>query len=121
MKTIKQQDEYDCGVAAVAMLAGVTYEEARTIVYPTGRSRLTKTKDLHAALSRLGREPQSKRRIGFGSKTLTDLDGDALVFVKMGKNGKGNGHWIVWDNAARKARDPAKTSTKYKIRGYLPV
>ena len=120
MKTIKQVDNNGCGVAAVATLAGVTYEEARAIIYPQGRSRLTKTRDLHAALSKLGREPQSHRRIGIGAKTLTDLEGDALVFVKMGKNGKGNGHWIVWDHAAQMVRDPDKPK-KYKIRGYLPV
>lgn len=120
MRTIKQEDDNGCGVAAVAMLAGVTYGEARAIIYPTGRSRLTKTKDLHKALRKLGRKPQSDRRIAFGAKTLGELDGDAMVFVKMGKRGKGNGHWVVWDHAARKVRDPDKPKN-YKLIGYLPV
>lgn len=120
MKTIEQQDENGCGVAAVAMLTGVSYDEARAVIYPSGRSRLTKTKDLHAALIELGRIPLSERRIGFTSNTPEDLDGDALIFVKMGKKGKGNGHWIVWDHAARTLRDPDKPRP-FRVKGYLPV
>lgn len=120
METIKQEDENGCGVAAVAMLAGVTYEEARAVVYPSGRSRLTKTKEFHDALIKLGRRPLSERRIGFGSKTPDDLDAEALIYVKMGKKGQGNGHWIVWDNAARELRDPSQPKP-YKRKGYLAV
>lgn len=120
MRTIRQEDENGCGVACVAMLAGVTYSEARTIVYPNGRAKLTNTKILRAALLQLGRKPLSETRISLRSKTLDDLDRDALIFVKMGKKGKGNGHWIVWDNAARKERDPDDRKP-YKIMGYLPV
>jgi hypothetical protein len=120
METVEQEDENGCGVAAVAMLTGVTYSEARDVIYPNGRSKLTRTKDLHAALIKLGRKPLSERRIGFRFKTPDDLDVDALIFVKMGKKGKGNGHWIVWDNAARELRDPDEPRP-YQVKGYLPV
>ena len=120
MENVEQEDENGCGVAAVAMLAGVSYGEARNIIYPNGRSKLTGTKSLHAALVKLGRKPLSDRRIGFRSKTPDDLDVDALIFVKMGKKGKGSGHWIVWDNAARKLRDPDQPR-HYQIKGYLPL
>lgn len=120
METVEQEDANGCGVAAVAMLAGVTYGEARDVIYPNGRSKLTKTKDLCAALVRFGRKPLSERRIGFRSKAPNDLDVDALIFVKLGKKGQGNGHWIVWDNAARTLRDPDKPRP-YQIKGYLPV
>ena len=121
METIEQKDENGCGIAAVAMLAGVSYDVARAVIHPSGRSKLTKTKDLHAALVKLGRMPLSERRIGFRSITHKDLDVDALIFVKMGKKGKGNGHWIIWDNAARVLRDPDQTTKPFQIRGYLPV
>ena len=95
MRIVKQREENDCGVACVAMLAGTSYEEARTVIYPKGRSKLTKTKDLHEALIKLGRKPLSDRRQPFGSKTPRDLNTDALIFVEM-DNGDDSKHWVVW-------------------------
>lgn len=120
MKTIKQQEENDCGVACVAMLTGSSYDEARAVVYPKGRSKLTKTKDLSKALLKLGRKPLSNRRQPFGSKTPRDLDTDALVFVEM-DDGNDSKHWIVWDAKAKKLRDPYHTKHDHYLRGYLAV
>lgn len=102
------------------MLAGVSYDEARAVIYPSGRSKLTKTNDLHAALMKLGRKPLSTRRQPFGSKTLDDLQTDALVFVEM-DDGEGSKHWVVWDAKAKKLRDPYHTKHEHRLRGYLPV
>ena len=120
MKTIKQKEENDCGVACVAMLTGKTYEEARADIYPSGRSKLTKTKDLSKALVKLGRKPLSDRRQPFGSKTPRDLDTDALVFVEM-DDGNDSKHWVVWDAKAKKLRDPYYTKHDHHLRGYLAV
>lgn len=120
MKTIKQKEENDCGVACVAMLAGVAYDEARAIIYPNGRSKLTKTKDLSAALKKLGREPLTDRRQPFGSQVLHDLETDALVFVEM-NNDNASKHWVVWDAKAKKLRDPYHTKYKHAPRGYLAL
>lgn len=121
MKTIKQKNLNDCGVACVAMLARVDYQDAFDAIHPTGRSKLTHTKDLHVALERLGRKPLTKTRIGFRSKAPDDLNNDALIFVKMGKKGKRGGHWIVWDAKAKKLRDPDRPEKPYLIKGYLEV
>jgi ABC-type bacteriocin/lantibiotic exporter with double-glycine peptidase domain len=120
MKTIKQKEENDCGVACVAMLTGTSYDEARAAIYPKGRSKLTKTKDLHSALVKLGRKPLSVRRQPFASKTLRDLDTDALVFVEM-DDGDDSKHWVVWDAKAKKLRDPYRTKHEHRLRGYLAV
>lgn len=120
MKTIKQREENDCGVACVAMLAGTSYDEARAVIYPKGRSKLTKTKDLSKALVKLGRKPLSDRRQPFGSKVPQDLDTDALVFVEM-DNGDDSKHWIVWDAKAKKLRDPYHAKHEHRFRGYLAV
>lgn len=66
------------------MLAGVSYEIARDEIYPSGRTRLTHTKDLHATLTRLGRQPSSTRRIGFSSKSYADLECDARRHSTIG-------------------------------------
>lgn len=120
MTTIEQREENDCGVACVATLTGATYDEARRIIYPNGRSKLTKTADLHAALKKLGRKPLTETRQPFHGKTLRDLDTDALVFVEMA-NGNDSKHWVVWDAKAKKVRDPYHTKHRHRLRGYLAV
>lgn len=119
MKTIEQRDGNDCGVACVAMLAGVKYKVAHAVIYPEGRSRKTRTKDLHDALVELGRKPLATRRKPFGSKKLADLETDALVFVEIRKiEAK---HWVVWDAAKKKVRDPYPTKEGFDRLGYLPI
>lgn len=121
MKTIKQRGENDCGVACVAMLTSVPYDEAKRVVYGTGRPRLTKTKELHRALQALGRMPQTERRQQIGKKVLLDLYEDALVFVEGTNNGITFKHWIVWDARKRIVRDPYHTKKRYRLRGYLSM
>lgn len=120
LKTIKQIEENDCGVACVAMLADVSYAIARATIYPKGRSKLTKTKDLSEALRKLGRQPLSNRRQPFNSKKPHDLDTDALVFVEL-KNRQNSKHWVVWDAKSRELRDPYHTKYEHKLRGYLAL
>jgi len=120
MKTIEQREENDCGVACVAMLTTGNYDKAFEVIHPSGRSKLTKTADLHAALIALGREPLTNTRQPFHGKSLCDLGHDALVFVKM-INGRNSNHWVVWDAKAKKLRDPYHTKYEHKLRGYLAI
>ena len=120
METIRQRDGKDCGVACVAMLTGTGYEQVRHIIYPSGKSRLTYTRDLYAALRELGREPLTKTRLPFRANNSANLEKDALIFVKMGKKGQGNGHWVVWDASASKVRDPGRKNP-YVEKGYLQL
>lgn len=120
MKTIIQRGENDCGVACVAMLADVSYEKARNAIYPKGREKLTKTKDLLIALTALGRKPLSYRRKPFGTKSPDDLDKDALMFAML-DNQEGSKHWVVWDSKKRKVREPYPNKLTYRLRGYLCV
>ena len=121
MRTVKQKDKNGCGVACVAMLTNVSYEEARDVIYRAGRSRLTKTEDLYIALKALGRNPLSKTRRGFYSTKLHELKTDALVFVELDDDGDNPKHWMVWDAAAKKLRDPDNRKLPYRLRGYLAV
>lgn len=119
MKTVEQREHNDCGVACVAMLAGVKYTVARAAVYGDGRSKLTRTKDLHDALVGLGRKPLATRRTPFRSREVDDLDKDALIFVELKRCG--SKHWVVWDCMAKKVRDPVASKPKHKLLGYLLV
>lgn len=121
LKTVRQSDEKGCGVACVAMLTGVSYAEAREVIYPSGRLRLTRTKDLAVALKVLGRKPLSERRRGFGLTTVNELETDALVFVELIQDSGNFKHWMVWDAQAKKLRDPDGRKLPYRLRGYLAV
>lgn len=121
MKLILQDDEDNgCGVACVAMIAGVDYAEARKVIYPNGRSRLTKTRDLHDALIYFRRKPLADRRQPRGSRQIEDLDCDALVFVEIADRYKAK-HWMVWDSRAKQLLDPLGGKRKVRFLGYLPV
>ena len=121
MKTVRQEDENDCGVACVAMLTGADYAEVRNALYPLGRVRKLKTAELCAALKAFGRKPVGDRRRPFGAKTLQELPSDALVFVTLHNNGAEHRHWIVWDATAKKPRDPYRPKCEYDLRGYILV
>ncbi|MCK8458701.1 hypothetical protein [Sphingomonas faeni] len=122
MKTVKQKGEYDCGVACVAMLADVAYDEALKAIFPNGkRAGKTKTNALRDALVKLGRQPDTGRRKPFGSTALDDLIGDALVFVMLDDDGDEYHHWMVWDAKGRELRDPYTRTLPYRLRGYLLV
>ena len=121
MKTVRQEDENDCGVACVAMLTGASYAEVREALYPAGRVRKLKTAELCAALKAFGRKPAEGRRQPFSGKELKDLTADALVFVTLHNNGTENRHWIVWDFKAQKPRDPFHPKCPYDLRGYILV
>jgi len=117
MKTVMQQFESDCGVACVAMLAGVSYDEARAAVYPDGKMRLTSSGKLRAALIKLGRTPVEGNMKAIGRKTLKSLPSDALL--KVQPTSCSTKHWVVWDHAAQAKRDPYPL--RHKVTHYLLV
>ncbi len=121
MKTIKQKHPNGCGVACVAMLADIDYDEAAAILYPSGRSRRLRTNDLRVALKKLKRKPAPGKRQLFGSTLPEDLTSDALVFVMMEEDGEEHRHWIVWDATAKKRRNPYKRNLPCRPTSYLLV
>jgi len=121
MKTIKQRRQTDCGVACVAMLAGVSYEEAWEKVHAEGPGKKTKTADLRRALQELGRTPDIGRRRSLRWTTLESLEEDALVMGWLDDGGKEYRHWIVWDAKARKPRDPYQRKLDYRPVSYLTI
>lgn len=121
MKTIKQQHDYDCGVACVAMLAGVSYETARAKLFPTGGAGMTKTKQLQKALRGLGKNPEEGRLRPLLGKRVASLEVDAIVMVKMIDDGTEYPHWIVWDAKAGQKRDPYPENRPHRATSYLTV
>lgn len=104
MKRIAQNDENGCGIACVAMIADVSYEEAQRIVFPKGRVTLTTHKHLRSALFHYGITLQTRRSL-VGVR-FNDLQRDGLVWTKIEWRGRKWLHWMVWDASSQALIDP---------------
>jgi len=119
MRRIQQRTESDCGVACVAMLACVSYEDAYKAVYGEGRKGLTSAGKLSAALSRLGRRPVKGRMVSKRMTALRSLPHDALLKVQpLTCSTK---HWVVWDKKRQMKLDPYHTTLRHKVICFLLV
>lgn len=119
MKRVEQKTESDCGVACVAMLAGVSYDEAYEAVYGSGRKGLTSSGKLRAALTKLGRPPVEGRMVSKGRTTLKSLPHDALLKVQpLTCSTK---HWVVWDRKRKMKLDTYHSPMRHKTICYLLV
>lgn len=122
MKTKRQKGKYDCGVACVAMLAGVRYRKARKAIFPGGKKPgKTRTGQLRDALKKLGLKPSEKKRQPFKSKIPPELTTNALIFATRLSGGKKHRHWMVWDLKEQKLRDPYRPKLSYDLESYLTV
>ena len=118
MRTVHQECETDCGIACVAMLAGVSYEKAKKALFPKSSPRITCSGKLFAALRKLGKRPLGDRMISVKRINLDHLRDNALVGVVVDKRYR---HWVVWDASVRKVRDPYKGEHELTVVKYMPV
>ncbi|MBU1215712.1 MAG: hypothetical protein KKA63_10785 [Gammaproteobacteria bacterium] len=93
IRRIKQRKQSDCGVACVAMTAGVTYQEAfKAFNFSKGKSSFfTTRKQLENALNKLG-----CRVTKLPFKSWAEIPGRAILPVNRGGGGSYY-HWIVFD------------------------
>lgn len=123
MAFIRQRNKKDCGVAAIAMICDVTYEEAERVIPWRRHGCLhgTDTKMLRAAAARLGYEglgtPKHQlKRLGGGS--WQDIPDNSLIKIPH-PNGSGWGwHWVAWRKG--KVYDPARGVFKPGEHGVEP-
>jgi hypothetical protein len=119
MRRVQQKNESDCGVACVAMLARVSYDEAYTAVYGEGRKGLTSSGKLRATLTKLGRPPVEGRMVSKGTRTLSSLPHDALLKVQPLKCS--TKHWVVWEKKRQMKLDPYHSTMRHEVVCYLLV
>jgi ABC-type bacteriocin/lantibiotic exporter with double-glycine peptidase domain len=103
MKRVIQEHEVGCGVACLAMLAGITFQEAAVVMFPNGRIRPARTSDIKRAAKTLGIDAGARRR-SLGKRDYRDLREDALLSVKF-RNTRW-WHWVVWDSRNKQLLDP---------------
>tara|TARA_R110000782_G_scaffold132359_5_gene224394 strand:+ start:48980 stop:49372 length:393 start_codon:yes stop_codon:yes gene_type:complete len=111
MRRIKQRYGDDCGIACVAMVAGVPYAQAaeKFSLKPNG-SRLTNTKDLITALRLLGvsvegdhLEPLPKQSYRWRAALRED---ECVAILKSPTRKNGKWHWRVYDPVRDRVVDP---------------
>lgn len=111
---VRQREEKDCGVAALAMLCDVTYDEAIRAI-PWRRVGLldgTSTKMLVAGAAKLGYEPEaSPGRLPYRLRVLpdkswTNIPNNSLVKIPHPSGPEFGWHWVVWRK--KKIYDPAR-------------
>ena len=103
MELIKQRTpDKDCGVACLAMIAGVSYEDAMVALHKDAKPRRTLLNELVAAstLLEVKLEPQLIPLLGDHIETLS---GSALVKTNITRDGW---HWVVWDAESKTVLDP---------------
>jgi ABC-type bacteriocin/lantibiotic exporter with double-glycine peptidase domain len=110
MKLIKQKTKSDCGVACLAMLAGISWGQARNALFNRGRKKdfSTTTDTMRAALRRFG--VITSKRIHRCTNPRR-LKRDALLNTNVLANG--DSHWAVWDAKSRKVLDPYYKRTRF--------
>ena len=116
MKRVPQRTQTDCGVACVAMLAGVPYEEARAAFKFRHRNQITSTKDCIKALRRLGVLVADRLR-PLGPDPVETLTCRALLKTNKRRT---CWHWTVYDPASRSIIDPS-ASHEHRVTAYLPL
>jgi hypothetical protein len=132
MKQVFQKHENGCGMACVAMVAGVSYDTACNKLFRTksGRGTYSNTSQIKKALRRADLRT-SRKCIRFknggvwsskASKISPILGTDAIMICRSKKQlGTGSWHWVVWDHRAKRLRDPQEHPLNRKITSYLPV
>ena len=120
MAFVKQRLRSDCGIAAIAMLCDVTYEEAKAAIKWRKRSSYyTYTKQIRSAAIKLGyytiSTPEHRLKVVQEPASWVDMptpgwsDFWYLIpensLVKI-KNDGGRWHWVVWRK--NKIYDPAR-------------
>lgn len=93
MERIAQRMRNDCGVAAVAMVAGVTYEEAKAAFRFRRNGYSTNADDCIKALRRLGVKT-APRFLHGEIDDLPTINSRALVKVNRSRK---NWHWVAFD------------------------
>jgi ABC-type bacteriocin/lantibiotic exporter with double-glycine peptidase domain len=97
MELVRQKDPTGCGIAVVAMIAEISYEAAKEVVFANWRRKSdfkTSTRDLIEALARLGYSTSGRLlpvRCGWsGLPSLT------IARIRYPWQSERQSHWVLW-------------------------
>jgi len=107
MKRVAQRDKNGCGVACVAMIAGISYAEACELMFPGRKGTYTRAKGLRIALEHYG--VTLGRRMPLKTASILDLKDDGIILAhteSVSEDRWTASHWIVWDSESQSSLDP---------------
>jgi ABC-type bacteriocin/lantibiotic exporter with double-glycine peptidase domain len=107
MRRVAQRDKNGCGVACVAMIAAITYEEACELMFPGRKGNYTRAKDLRTALKHYGLT--LGRRMSLKNASMSDLKHNGIILAhteSVSEDRWAGSHWIVWDSDSQASLDP---------------
>jgi ABC-type bacteriocin/lantibiotic exporter with double-glycine peptidase domain len=106
MRYIKQKHITGCGVAAVAMLTGVSYDKALKVVRPDrkpGDCACTSLKDMISGIETLGHKAQ----LSYKNTKLRGSKQNAMIIVSNpSRSPHAPFHVVVWDAEKQQILDP---------------
>ena len=109
IRRVFQQHDDGCGIACVAMLAGLSYDEVCLAIFGDHQGDATSLDDLRWALMGYGfRVP--RRMTPFWEGLHKQLKQHALLALDPGPEAMW--HWAVWDATGRRILDPLRWPPK---------
>lgn len=118
MILVKQRETLDSGVAVVATVAGISYDEAAAAYLSLGLSPMTGTVagDLRKVL-RLHGIDLGHRSYPITEQDLCRLEVDAILSTVV--NVTDSQHWMAWDHTHQRILDPGQRSHKRPLVGWF--
>lgn len=132
IKRVIQEDSTGCGIACVAMVAGISYAEAKQltvnnkILKKSVKNFYTTTKDLVNILKSIGIEPSKGRKVRYWS-SINNISIVAINFLET----TDTWHWVVFipDADTGYVLDPSKRIkaekridfSRMRLRSYIPI
>ncbi|WP_237482708.1 cysteine peptidase family C39 domain-containing protein [Lichenibacterium dinghuense] len=115
MRLVTQKHENDCGAACVAIIAGVSLNEAKGRLPAHCEIRGTSSQELRTALLTFGVDTDELKRIG--SADYTSFAFDAVLRGKLDDDD----HWVVWEAKRKRVLDPYKPGGEFRCTSYVKV
>jgi hypothetical protein len=117
MRRVKQRTEAGCGIACVAMVAGVSYAQAKAAM-PEWADRIgTSRKDMRRALAHFGIRTKAPEPIR--GRDVRSLPFDAVLLGFSGDHYWM--HWMVWDHGRRRPLDPCDPPGPFRCTSFIRV
>lgn len=132
IKRVIQQDSTGCGIACIAMVAGISYSEAKRITLnnrilkKSVKNFYTTTKDLVNILNSIGIESSKGRKVRYWSSINTI----SIVGINYLET-TNTWHWVVFipnedngyvlDPSKKVKTENRKDFSRMRLRSYLPI
>jgi ABC-type bacteriocin/lantibiotic exporter with double-glycine peptidase domain len=115
MRLVHQNGEDGCGIACVAMVAGVTYDGAKDELPGYWERKGTTKKQMRHGLRHYGIKTSAPKSIA--GKNYKEFEFDAVLLGYWDEEM----HWTVWDFKHKKLLDPYRGRSKFRCTSFIRI